>query len=357
MKLPSPVVEQVEEAKEEVKPEPQSEEKHSLLGAPTRQVEKIMVRDEPDLRTTSFPLDSRIPPNSRNRTMKLPSPPVVEQVEEAKEEVKPEPQSEEKHSLLSAPTRRAEKIMVRDKPDLRSVEEHFPSDAAMEQAKETKDKVEAKPRGEEEHPLSDTVMDEGQPNLESEEERLLSDATMEQSEGVKDDVKADPPDRSEHLASDALLGWTAIKDAVKPEPQSGDDRSLLDEGELGWEDELPKSRKARCKPAARKTGGRNPKAVRWNRSRRVDPIGQLAEVVSCLPLEGVEGGLQLTVNVNVTNIHGNFHAAAASTAPNVNNISITNTNSSNAGTFAQDASEVDSDEGVSIFSPEASIGD
>ena len=274
-------------------------------------------------------------------------PPLVEQAEETKEEVKPEPQSEEKHSLLGATAERAGAIVDRDKPDLRSVEERFPSDVAMEQAKETKDKVEAEPGGEEEHLFSDTVMDEDKLNPGSEEERFLSDAAMEQLEGVKDEVKAEPPDRSEHSTSGASMGRGAIKDAVRPETQSGEGLPLLDEEELGWEDELPKSRKARCKPAARKTGGRNPKR-RWNRSR-VDPIDQLAEVMSCLPLEGVQGGLQLTVNVNVTTVHGNFHAAAAPTAPNVNNITITNTNSSNPGTFAQDGSEADSDEGMSIF--------
>lgn len=284
-------------------------------------------------------------------------PPLVEQAEETKEEVKPEPQSEEKHSLLGATAERAGAIVDRDKPDLRSVEERFPSDVAMEQAKETKDKVEAEPGGEEEHLFSDTVMDEDKLNPGSEEERFLSDAAMEQLEGVKDEVKAEPPDRSEHSTSDASMGRAAIKDAVKPETQSGEDPPLLDEEELGWEDELPKSRKARCKPAARKTGGRNPGARRWNRSRRVDPIGQLAEVMSCLPLEGVQGGLQLTVNVNVTTVHGNFHAATAPTAPNVNNITITNTNSSNPGTLTEDSLEADSDEGMSIFSAEASTGD
>jgi hypothetical protein len=248
--------------------------------------------------------------------MKLHSP-VVEQAEETKEEVKPEPQSEEKHSLLGATAERAGTIVDRDRPDFRGAEENFPSDAAMEQAKKTKGKVKAGPHGKEEHPLSNAVMDEGKPNPKSEE--------------------------------DASMGRAAIKDAVKADPQSGEDLSLLDEEELGWEDELPKNRKTRSKPAARKTGGRNPKAMRWNRSRRVDPIGQLAEVMCCLPLEGVQGGLQLTVNVNVTTINGNFHAAAAPTAPNVNNITITNTNSSNPGTFTQDGSEADSDEGMSIF--------
>jgi hypothetical protein len=261
--------------------------------------------------------------------------------------VKPEPQ--EKHSLLGATAERAGTIVDRDKPDHRSVEERFPSDAAMEQAKETKDKLEAEPRGEEEHPLSDTVMDEGKLNPESEEERLLSHAAMEPPEGVKDEVKVEPPDRSEHSTSDASMRRAPIKDAVKPEPLSGEEVSLLDEEDSGWEDELPKSRKARSKPATRKTGGRNPRAMRWNRSRRVDPIGQLAEAVSCLPLESVQGGVQLTVNVNVTTVHGNFHTVAAPTAPNVNNITITNTNSSNPGTFAQDGSEADSDEGTSIF--------
>jgi len=322
--------------------------------------------------TASFSLDSRVPKNSQTRTMKLHLP-VVEQLEaeETTEEVKPEPQSQEKHSLLGATTERAETIV-----DLRSVEEHSPE--AME-AKEINDEVE---HGEEEPPLSDAVMDEGKPNPESGDERLLADAAMEQPEGVKDqikpglrneverslsdttikqseavknEVKAEP--RSEHPASDTSMERAAMKGAVKPEPQSRENRSLLDEEELGWEDESPKSRKARGKAAARNTRGRNPKVMRRNRSRRVDPIGQVAEVMSCLPLEGVQGGLQLTVNVNITNIHGNFHAAGASTAPNVNNISITNTNSSNPRTFPQEGSEADSDESMSIFLAEASTGD
>jgi hypothetical protein len=245
---------------------------------------------------------------------------------------------------------KAQKMKDEAKSQPQSEREPSLSDAAMERTGGIKDEVKPKPRNEE-YSLADPAV--------VQVEEIMVEAKAEPRSGVEekaDEVKPEPQSEAEHSISDAATERAEeVTEEVKPEPQSGEEHSLLDAGKIWVEDvdELPEKGKARSKPAKLKIRSRNRKARRKNARRNANSIGQLEEITSCLSNVGsIQGGLHLTVTVN--HIHTrSYHATAAPTAPNVNNVtapnvnnvSIVNSNTSSSFTCVEPGSDTDSDEG------------
>jgi hypothetical protein len=142
------------------------------------------------------------------------------------------------------------------------------------------------------------------------------------------------------------FGFNKPRREVNPGRQSEEEHPLsgVDAEEMWVDEEPPRRRKARFKSTKGNKRGASPRARSKSPRRKVHTIDQLEEVLAtCVPkIERVEGDLHLHLSLYpVTHIHGSYPAGAAPTAmvPNVNNITVINSNTRSC--TAEHGSEAD----------------